>query len=77
MMRKLSREETIRNAEMYGLKPVRVRNCDVIQLAKNPGEKFEEVSWDYFFEILEKKRLAVYISKGGYMKIMSDDVYEA
>ena len=75
-MKKLSDEETIKNAEKYGLKPVKVRNRDVVQLSKNPSEKFEETTWDKFFEILKKKRLAVYISKSGYMKIMSDDIYE-
>ncbi len=75
-MQRLSREETIKNAEKYGLKPVRVKERDVIQLAKKRSEKFEEISWEEFFEILERKRLAVYISKGGYMKIMSDDIYE-
>ena len=76
MMRKLTNEESMENAEKYGLKPARVRGREVVQLTKNPGEKFEEIPWEEFFEILKKKRLAVYMSKGGYMKIMSDDVYE-
>ncbi len=76
MMEKLSREEAIRNAERYGLRPVKIRGSDVVQLAKNMGEKFVEISWDEFFRVLEEKHLAVYISRGGYMKILSDDAYE-
>ncbi|NPA75302.1 MAG: hypothetical protein GXO25_04385 [Euryarchaeota archaeon] len=76
MMRKLSADEVRANAEKYGLRPVRVKARDVVQLSKNPGEKFVEISWEEFFEVLEKKHLAVYISRGGYMKIMSDDVYD-
>ncbi len=76
MMEKLSNEDAKKFAEKYGLKPVRIRNQEVVQLSKNPGGKFVEIPWDEFFGILEKKRLAVYISKSGYMKIMSDDIYE-
>ena len=76
MMRKLSEEDAIKNAEKYNLKPVRIKGSDVVQLAKKISERYEEITWDEFFKILRKKRLAVYISDGGYMKIMSDDVYE-
>ncbi len=76
-MQKLSPEMAMEKAKKYGLKPVRVRGGDVVQLAKAMNNRFDEISWNEFFEILKKKRLAVYISKGGYMKIMSDDVYEA
>ena len=76
MMRKLNREEAIENANRYSLKPVRVKGSDVVQLSLNTSSKFESISWDDFFSALEQKHLAVYISKGGYMKVMSDDIYE-
>ncbi len=76
MMRKLSDEEAKDNAEKYGLKPVRIKGSNVVQLAKNISDRYEVISWDEFFKELKKKRLAVYISKSGYMKIMSDDIYE-
>ena len=76
MMRKLSKEETIINAKKYELVPARIHGKEVVQLIKKSDKKFEEISWDEFFEILAKKRLAVYISKNGYVKIMGDDVYE-
>ena len=76
MMRKLSDEEAREYAEQYGLRPVKIRGSDVVQLAKKKQEKFIDITWDEFFNILKRKRLAVYISSGGYMKIMSDDIYE-
>ena len=75
-MSKLNEEETKKNAERYGLMPVKIRDSDVVQLSKKADGKFEPIQWQEFFELLKKKRLAVYISKTGYMKIMSDDVYE-
>ena len=76
MMQKLSEEEAKKKAEEYDLKPVRIRNSDVVQLAKKMSERYEEITWEEFFRVLREKRLAVYISKSGYMKIMSDDIYE-
>lgn len=76
MMTKLNEAETKKNAARYGLMPVKIRDSDVVQLSKKSGGKFEPIQWQEFFELLKKKRLAVYISKTGYMKIMSDDVYE-
>ncbi len=76
MMRALSRDEVIENAKKYRLRPVKIKGRDVIQLSKNRGERFVDITWEEFFETLEKKHLAVYISKSGYMKIMSDDVYD-
>ncbi len=76
MMRKLTDEEAREQAERYGLKPVRIKGSNVVQLAKNISDRYEVIPWDVFFSELKKKRLAVYISKGGYMKIMGDDVYE-
>ena len=76
MMQKLNEEEAKNYAEKFNLKPVRIKGCAVVQLAKNMSERYEEISWDEFFRILRDKRLAVYVSSGGYMKIMSDDIYE-
>ncbi len=76
MMQKLSEEEAKRKAEEYNLKPVRIKKSEVVQLAKMMSERYEEITWEEFFRVLREKRLAVYISKSGYMKIMSDDIYE-
>ncbi len=76
MMEKLTRERVIEFAEKYSLKPIVIKGSDVVQLAKKESDRYQPISWDEFFDILEKKNLAVYISKGGYMRIMGDDIYE-
>ena len=76
MMEKLDEGKVKEIAEKYSLRPVKIRGSDVVQLAKKESERYEDISWDEFFEILKKKRLSVYSSKGGYMKIMSDDLYD-
>ncbi len=42
----------------------------MVQLVKRMSDKFEPISWEEFFAILEEKELAVYVSKSGYVKIM-------
>ena len=76
MMKKLSEEEAKILAEKYALRPVRIKGSTVVQLAKKMSRRYEEISWDEFFRILHEKKLAVYVSNSGYMKIMSDDIYE-
>ncbi len=75
-MEKLSEEKVREIAERYSLRPVKIRGSEVVQLAKKESKRYEKITWDEFFNILKKKRLAVYSSKGGYVKIMSDDLYE-
>ncbi len=76
MMKKLPDSEVIKMAEKYGLRPVKIAGSEVVQLARKNSSKYIDIDWNEFFKILKKKHLAVYISKNGYMKIMSDDIYE-
>ena len=76
MMKKLNEEEAKILAEKYALRPVCIKGSTVVQLAKKMSARYEEISWDEFFRILHEKKLAVYVSNSGYMKIMSDDIYE-
>ncbi len=69
-MRRLTPEEAREVAREHGLIPARVRGTRVVQLVKRMSDKFEPISWEEFFAILEEKELAVYVSKSGYVKIM-------
>ena len=75
-MEKVSEERVKELANKYSLRPVRIKGSDVVQLAKKNSERYEDITWEEFFEVLKTKRLAVYSSKSGYMKIMGDDIYE-
>ncbi len=55
-----------------GLEPGIVRNTkEGIQFVEKGGnEKVAPTDWDTFFRIMKKKKLAVYGTKEGWMKIM-------
>lgn len=54
------------------LSPGKVRGTkDGIQFVEAGGnDKVEEVDWEFFESVLKKKRLAVYGTKEGWMRIM-------
>lgn len=68
-MQKISVEQAKKIAEEKGLKPGRVKGTDGVQFTKGNNERLEVISWEDFENILKKRGLAVYESKG-WMKIM-------
>lgn len=68
-MQKISLEQAKKIAEEKGLKPGRVKGTDGVQFTKGNNERLEVISWEEFENILKKRGLAVYESKG-WMKIM-------
>ncbi|HDD60169.1 MAG: hypothetical protein DRI93_00005 [Aquificota bacterium] len=68
-MQKISVEQAKKIAEEKGLKPGRVKGTDGVQFTKGNNERLEVISWEEFENILKKRGLAVYESKG-WMKIM-------
>jgi len=70
-MEKMSKEDTIKIAERYGLRPCKVKGFEVVNIRKHPTEKQYDITWDEFFEALERKGLAVYkASNSDFIKIM-------
>lgn len=66
-------EDEIRNwTAKKGLVPGSVKGTKTgIQfVAKGGSERVEETDWETFFSIMRKKKLAVYGTKEGWMKIM-------
>lgn len=68
-MQKISLEQAKKIAEMKGLKPGRVKGTEGVQFTKGNNERLEVISWEEFEDLLKKRGLAVYESKG-WMKIM-------
>ena len=68
-MQKISVEQAKKIAMEKGLKPGRVKGTDGVQFTKGNNERLEVISWEEFEDILKKRGLAVYESKG-WMKIM-------
>lgn len=67
-----SPDETKMWAKKKRLSPGRVRGTkDGIQfVAEGGSDKVEEVDWDFFESALKRKKLAVYGTKEGWMRIM-------
>jgi hypothetical protein len=72
-MVKVSVDEMKRIAEIHGLKPCRIRGTSVVNIRKNPSDKFEDIAWEEFQTVLSQRGLAVYkASESDYLKIMKD-----
>lgn len=71
-MHAYSLEETKMWAKKKNLSPGRVKGTkDGIQFVEKGGsDKVDEVDWEFFDSVLKKKRLAVYGTKEGWMRIM-------
>lgn len=67
-----SPEETKMWAKKKNLGPGRVKGTkDGIQFVEKGGsDKVDEVDWEFFDSVLKKKKLAVYGTKEGWMRIM-------
>ena len=70
-MDRIPLEEVKRIARQYGLKPVKVKGTEVVNIRKHPSDKLAEISWEEFGELLKTKGLAVYkATESDFLKIM-------
>ena len=72
-MSKVTIPELKRIAEHYGLKPCKIEGTDVVNIRKNPSEKYKDISWDEFERLLRKRGLAVFkATESDFLKIMKE-----
>lgn len=72
-MKKISVEELKKLAKQYDLHVCRIKGSEVVQIRKNPSDKYEDISWKEFEETLKNKGLAVYkAEESDFLKIMKD-----
>ena len=72
-MMKISLEQLKHVTETNGLKPCKVRGTNIVNLRKEPSERFEDIGWEEFQETLNLRGLAVYKATGSdFLKIMKD-----
>jgi len=72
-MQKIDLEEVKEIAEEYDLKPAKTKGSDVVNIRKKPNDNLEDISWDEFERILEKRGLAVYKAEDSdFLKIMKE-----
>lgn len=72
-MIKITMDEVKRIGDKFGVKPIRVKGTNVVQIAKNASSRFDVIGWDDFENSIKKRGLAVYKSeKGNFLKIMKD-----
>ncbi|MHC1709604.1 MAG: hypothetical protein AB9819_04280 [Methanomassiliicoccales archaeon] len=70
-MMKISMDDLKKLAKQYDLHVCKIKGSDVVQIRKNPGEKYEDISWDEFENSLNKKGLAVFkATESDFLKIM-------
>jgi hypothetical protein len=70
-MDKINLEDVKKIAKQYGLKPVRVKDTETVNIRKHPSDKLVEISWEEFDKVLKKKGLAVYkATESDFLKIM-------
>ena len=72
-MKKISIKKAKKVAEEYDLHPAKVKGSDVVNIRKKSNENLEDIDWDEFKEILDRKNLAVYkAEESDFLKIMKD-----
>jgi len=72
-LEKIDEEQIKEIAEEKDLIPGIIKGTeDGIQFANPGSEKVDETDWDTFFDIIDRKNLAVYSTKEGWMKIMHE-----
>jgi hypothetical protein len=70
-MKKITIKETMKIADKYRLKPIKVKGTEVVNIRKRPSNKFVEISWEEFEKALKDKKLAVYkATESDFLKIM-------
>jgi hypothetical protein len=72
-MKKITIDDLKKLAEQYDLHVCRIKGSEVVQIRKNPSNKYEDVSWEEFENTLKQKGLAVYkATESDFLKIMKD-----
>ncbi len=72
-MKKITVDELKKLAKQYDLHVCRIKGTEIVQIRKNPSDKYEDISWKEFGESLKKKGLAVYkAEESDFLKIMKD-----
>ena len=72
-MNKISVSDLKKIAKDYDLKPCKIKGSEVVQIRKNPSDKYEDISWEEFERALKSKNLAVYkATESDFLKIMKD-----
>jgi hypothetical protein len=72
-MIKITIDDLKKLAKQYDLHVCKIKGSEVVQIRKNPSDKYEDVSWDEFEEALKKKGLAVYKAiESDFLKIMKE-----
>ncbi len=70
-MDRVTLDEVKKVAEQYGLKPVKVKGTEVVNIRKHPDNRLIEISWEEFDKALKKRGLAVYkATESDFLKIM-------
>jgi len=72
-MNKISIKEVKRIAEQYGLTPIKVKGTGVVNISKNPSERYVKITWEEFEAALKEKDIAVYkTAESDFLKIMKN-----
>ena len=72
-MKKITIEELKKIAKQYDLHVCKIKGSEVVQIRKNPSDKYEDISWDDFELALKSKGLAIYkAEESDFLKIMKD-----
>jgi len=72
-MNKITIEDLKKITKHYDLHVCRIKGSEVVQIRKNPSDKYEDISWKEFETVLKQKGLAVYkAAESDFLKIMKD-----
>jgi len=72
-LHKYDKDEIKECADEKGLYPGIVKGTeDGIQFGKSKKSRVNRTDWETFFEIMDRKNLAVYGTEEGWMKILED-----
>ena len=68
----VAKEKVLLIAKHYGLFPIQIKGTAQVNICKTMNEsKYQRITWDAFFTILEEKNLQVYkVSSSCFLKIM-------
>ena len=72
-MKKISIDKAKEIAKEYDLHPAKVKGSEVVNIRKKSNKNMEDIEWDEFGKILDKKNLAVFkADESDFLKIMKD-----
>ena len=72
-MKKITIAELKIIAKQYDLHVCKIKGSEVVQIRKNPSDKYEDIGWDEFESALKSKGLAIYkAEESDFLKIMKN-----